>query len=129
GDGRGGPPPVELVTDRAPVYPRVVDELAPAARHVAEQYENNAIESDHGRLKARLRPMRGLKRLASRLGATEDILTAAASAAICSGPAGDREAKVGEAEVEGWSACRSACWPPVRFSPCQRPSAARPAGW
>ena len=62
---RCGPPPVELVTDRAPVYPRVVDELAPAARHVTEQYENNAIESDHGRLKARLRPMRGLKRLAS----------------------------------------------------------------
>jgi DDE superfamily endonuclease len=26
---------------------------------------NNAIEADHGRLKARLRPMRGLKRLAS----------------------------------------------------------------
>ena len=26
---------------------------------------NNTIESDHGRLKARLRPMRGLKRLAS----------------------------------------------------------------
>jgi IS6 family transposase len=26
---------------------------------------NNVIESDHGRLKARLRPMRGLKRLAS----------------------------------------------------------------
>jgi IS6 family transposase len=27
-----------------------------------EQYANNRIESDHGRLKARLRPMRGLKR-------------------------------------------------------------------
>jgi len=54
-----------VVTDRAPVYPRVVNELAPAARHVTEQYENNAIETDHGRVKARLRPMRGLKRLAS----------------------------------------------------------------
>jgi transposase, IS6 family len=42
-----------------------VDEVAPAARHVTEQYENNAIETDHGRLKARLRSMRGLKRLAS----------------------------------------------------------------
>jgi transposase, IS6 family len=62
---RCGPPPVEVVTDRAPVYPRVVDELAPAARHVTEQYQNNAIEADHGRPKARLRPMRGLKRLAS----------------------------------------------------------------
>jgi IS6 family transposase len=57
--------PVEIVTDRAPVYPRVVDEVAPAARHVTEQYANNSIEADHGRLKARLRPMRGIKRLAS----------------------------------------------------------------
>src|SRR5437773_5314303 len=30
--------PVEVVTDRAPVYPRVIDELVPAARHVSEQY-------------------------------------------------------------------------------------------
>jgi transposase-like protein len=37
----------------------------PAARHVTEQYANNVVEADHGRLKARLRPMRGLKRLAS----------------------------------------------------------------
>jgi transposase, IS6 family len=36
----------------------------PAARHVTEQYANNCIEADHGRLTARLRPMRGLKRLA-----------------------------------------------------------------
>jgi transposase-like protein len=62
---RCGPAPVEVVTDRAPVYPRVVEELAPAARHVGEQYANDAIEADHGRLKARLLPMRGLKRLAS----------------------------------------------------------------
>jgi len=60
---RLGLAPVEVVTDRAPVYPRVLDELA-AARHVTERYANNAIEPDHGRLKARLRPMRGLKRLA-----------------------------------------------------------------
>jgi transposase-like protein len=43
----------------------VLDELLPAACHVMEQYANNPIESDHGRLKARLRPMRGLKRLRS----------------------------------------------------------------
>jgi transposase-like protein len=30
-----------------------------------EQYFDNRIESDHGRLKSRLRPMRGLKRLRS----------------------------------------------------------------
>jgi transposase, IS6 family len=57
--------PVEVTTDRAPVYPRVVDELVPSARHVVEQYANNIVEADHGRLKSRLRPMRGLKRLAS----------------------------------------------------------------
>jgi transposase, IS6 family len=39
----------------------VLDELAPAACHVTEQYGNNSIEADHGRLKSRLRPMRGLK--------------------------------------------------------------------
>jgi transposase-like protein len=40
--------PVEVVTDRAPVYPLVLEELLPAAWHCTEQ-------------KARLRPMRGLK--------------------------------------------------------------------
>ena len=60
-----GPRPTEVSTDRAPAYPRVVDELLPAACHVTEQYANNAVEADHGRLKAWLRPMRGLKHLAS----------------------------------------------------------------
>jgi transposase-like protein len=62
---RLGPDPIEVTTDRAPVYPRVLDEVVPAARHVTEQYEYNLIEADHGRLKARLPPMRGLKLLAS----------------------------------------------------------------
>ena len=53
--------PSEVVTDAAPVYPRVLDELLPAAWHHVEQYENNRIEADHGRLKHRLRPMRGLR--------------------------------------------------------------------
>jgi hypothetical protein len=57
--------PTEVSTDRAPAYPRVLDELLPATCHVMEQYANNAIEADHGRLKLRLRPMRGLKRLRS----------------------------------------------------------------
>jgi len=43
----------------------VLDELIPAARQVTQQYANNMIEADHGRLKSRLRPMRGLKRIAS----------------------------------------------------------------
>jgi transposase-like protein len=59
------PRPSEVTTDRAPTYPRVLDALLPAAHHVTEQYANNPIEADHGRLKSRLRPMRGLTRLRS----------------------------------------------------------------
>ncbi len=51
--------PVQVTTDRAPVYPRVLDELIFTV-HDTQQYANNTIEADHGRLKARLRPMRGL---------------------------------------------------------------------
>src|SRR6266516_3409710 len=72
---RLGPVPTEVTTDRAPVYPSLIDEHTPAALHVTEQYANNVIEADHGRLKARLRPMRGLKRLPS----TRTIATTHAS--------------------------------------------------
>jgi IS6 family transposase len=53
--------PVEVATDQAAAYPAVLGELLPAAWHRAEQYANHHVEADHGRLKARLRPMRGLK--------------------------------------------------------------------
>jgi IS6 family transposase len=53
--------PVEVVTDQAATYPIVLEELLPAAWHRTEQYANNRVECDHGRLKSRLRPMRGLK--------------------------------------------------------------------
>jgi transposase-like protein len=59
---RTGTEPAEVVTDRARVYPVVLDEVLPGAFHNVERYANNAVEADHGRLKARLRPMRGLKR-------------------------------------------------------------------
>jgi IS6 family transposase len=59
---RVGTVPVEVMTDRAPVYPRVLDELVPSALHTVEQHVSTPIEADHGKLKARLRPMRGLKR-------------------------------------------------------------------
>src|SRR5262249_25547540 len=59
---RAGAVPAEVTTDRAPAYPRVPGELIPSALHTVEQYANNPVEADHGRLKARLRPMRGLKR-------------------------------------------------------------------
>ena len=57
---RHGPRPVEVTTDKAGPYLRVLDELLPTAMHVTEQYANNRIEADHAPLKARLRPMRGL---------------------------------------------------------------------
>jgi transposase-like protein len=50
-----------VVTDAAPVYPGVLDELVPSAWHHVEQYANNPIEADYGQLKRRLRPMRGLR--------------------------------------------------------------------
>jgi transposase-like protein len=53
--------PCEVTTDLAATYPVVLDELLPSAWHRTDRYANNRIEADHGRLKARLRPMRGLK--------------------------------------------------------------------
>jgi transposase-like protein len=50
-----------VVTDKAPVYPRIRDELLPSAWHHVERRANNRIETDHSRLKHRLRPMRGLR--------------------------------------------------------------------
>jgi IS6 family transposase len=60
-----GPVPVEVTTDKAGPYLRVLDELVPSVLHVTEQYANNRVEADHGQLKARLRPMRGLKQFRS----------------------------------------------------------------
>jgi IS6 family transposase len=60
-----GPAPAEVTIDRAPVYPRVLDDPVPGDRHILEQYASNAVEADHARLKARRRPMRGLKTIRS----------------------------------------------------------------
>jgi hypothetical protein len=53
--------PSEVVTDLAPIYPVVLEELLPTVWHRTDRYANNRIEADHGRLKARLRPMCGLR--------------------------------------------------------------------
>ena len=53
--------PSEVVTDLAPTFLVVLEELLPTAWHRTDRYANNRIEADHGRLKARLRPMRGLR--------------------------------------------------------------------
>ena len=53
--------PREVTTDLAAPLLRVVDDLLPEVLHDTTQYANNRIECDHGRLKSRLRPMRGLR--------------------------------------------------------------------
>jgi hypothetical protein len=52
---------VEVVTDQAATSPVVLEELLPAAWHRTDRYANNGVEGDHGRLTARLGPMRGRK--------------------------------------------------------------------
>ena len=53
--------PEEVVTDKSAALANVIEELVPQALHNTITYANNRVECDHGRLKARLRPMRGLK--------------------------------------------------------------------
>ena len=53
--------PVEVITDQAATYPVVLEELLPAAWHRTDRYANTGVECDHGRLQARLGPMRVLK--------------------------------------------------------------------
>ena len=53
--------PDEVITDLAQALETIIEELMPDAFHNTEQYANNRVECDHGRLKSRLRPMRGLK--------------------------------------------------------------------
>lgn len=40
--------PAEVITDRAPAYPAVLEEFLPAAWHRTDQYANNRVECDHG---------------------------------------------------------------------------------
>jgi IS6 family transposase len=54
--------PIEITTDKSPTLAKTIREVLPAAMHDTTQYANNRLENDHGRLKARLRPMRGLQR-------------------------------------------------------------------
>jgi len=54
--------PAEVTTDRSPALAHTIVELLPGVRHDTTQYANNRVAADHGRLRAKLRPMRGLKR-------------------------------------------------------------------
>jgi transposase, IS6 family len=53
--------PAEVVTDEAQALLAAVDDVLPDALPTTDRYANNRVEADHGRLKARLRPMRSLK--------------------------------------------------------------------
>jgi transposase-like protein len=53
--------PVEVVTDKAQALLAAVEEVLPDALPITDRYANNRVEADHGRLKARLRPMRHLR--------------------------------------------------------------------
>jgi IS6 family transposase len=53
--------PREVTTDLAAPLLRVIDDLLPEVLHDTSPYANNRVERDHGQLKARLRPMRGLR--------------------------------------------------------------------
>jgi transposase-like protein len=51
-----------VTTDKSPTLAKTIRQVVPTARHDTTQYADNRVESDHGRLKASLRPMRGLQR-------------------------------------------------------------------
>jgi transposase-like protein len=58
--------PEHVVTDKATFYPSAIRACAPEARHTATGFYNpvistNRCERNHGYVKSRIRPMRGLK--------------------------------------------------------------------
>src|SRR5919202_1519052 len=73
--------PEHVVTDKATFYPSAISTCAPGAKHTATGFYNpvisaNRCERNHGYVKSRLRPMRGLKsfRCATRLFAALDAV-------------------------------------------------------
>jgi transposase, IS6 family len=67
--GSTGCMPEHVVTDKAAFYPSAIRACAPNAKHTATGFYNlvvstNRCERNHGYVKARIRPMRGLKSFA-----------------------------------------------------------------
>jgi transposase-like protein len=60
-----GTQPRRVITDKAGTYPTALAVAIPGMRHRTGRYRTNDIERDHGFLKERPRPMRGLKSIAS----------------------------------------------------------------
>ncbi len=57
--------PVRVVTDKAKWYPPALREGAPLVEPRTSKYLNNGLERDHGHLKQRLQPTRGVGQAAS----------------------------------------------------------------
>src|SRR6266852_9745188 len=104
--------PEHSVTDKATFYPSAIRTWAPEAKHTATGFYNRVIstnrcERNHGYLKSRLRPMRGLKsfdcakRLLPALDAMQ-LIERGFVAASCSGPPyGGRRSYVRACHVAG----------------------------
>ncbi len=60
-----GMTPRRVITDKAATYPPALAAAVPGVLHRTGRYRTNGVERDHGFLKERLRPMRGLKSDAS----------------------------------------------------------------
>ncbi len=60
-----GTTPRRVITDKAATYPPALAAAVPGVLHRTGRYRTNDVERDHGFLKERLRPMRGLKSVAS----------------------------------------------------------------
>ena len=53
--------PEQVTTDKAKALKGAVEDVLPQAEHNTSVYASNRVECDHGRLKARLRPIGGLQ--------------------------------------------------------------------
>jgi transposase-like protein len=60
-----GTTPRRVITDTAAAYPPALAVGVPGVKHRTGCYRTNGIERDHGFVKERLRPMRGLKSISS----------------------------------------------------------------
>ena len=60
-----GTTPRRVITDKAATYPPALAVVVPGVLRRTGRYRTNGIERDHGFLKERLRPMRGLKSISA----------------------------------------------------------------
>src|SRR3982075_416054 len=60
-----GTTPRRVITDKPATYPPALAAAVPGVLHRTGRFRTNGVERDHGFLKERLRPMRGLKCVAS----------------------------------------------------------------